>query len=213
VSGDGLPQHETGPDDTGLRALIDAAQGGSSSAQAALFRRTVPYIFRLVSRFLRHSADVDDLVQQVYLNGFKAIGTYRGEAAFTTWLGRIAVRAVFKHLRKERRRWLFERERLGPGELQLVATDSEAGQEQRLHERRCLDEALHVLHRLSPKLRIPFMLHHFDGHDVATVASLTESTVQATYKNLLRARERFEALARKRPLLHAYVMPATGGAP
>ena len=85
--------------------VADAALAASGDAHAfeRLYRRHVARVHSLVRRMA--GEDADELTQEVLVHAWRKIGTYRGEAAFGTWLHRVAVNLVLGK-RKERRRWL-----------------------------------------------------------------------------------------------------------
>lgn len=84
-------------------ALIAACIRGEASAQRTLFKREYQRVFKTVARLMGSNRDVDDLVQETFVSVFRALGSFRGEAKLSTWIDRIAVRAVFHHLRAKKR--------------------------------------------------------------------------------------------------------------
>src|SRR6516165_7047974 len=85
----------------------DGTRAGSSLGgdQAALtpervFRDYAPRIYNLARRMLSNDADAEDVTQDVLLQVVRKLGTFRGEAAFPTWLHRVTVNAALAHRRK-----------------------------------------------------------------------------------------------------------------
>lgn len=85
-------------------ALILRAQAGDEAAFGEIMRGLHGHTFRLVYAVVRNQADAEDLCQEIWLTVWRQLGTFRGDAKFTTWLHAIAVRRALDHLRK-RRRW------------------------------------------------------------------------------------------------------------
>lgn len=87
------------------RELIARAQSGSEEAFGRLMRQHYPPIFRLVNSILRDEHSARDVCQEVWISVWKRLGTFRGEARFSTWLHPIATRRAIDHLRSKKR-WL-----------------------------------------------------------------------------------------------------------
>jgi RNA polymerase sigma-70 factor (ECF subfamily) len=77
-----------------------AARAGEAWAQEALFRRYARMVNGLSFRMLGRDADVDDLVQDSFLEAFKNLGRLENPQAFASWLGSIVVRTASKRLRR-----------------------------------------------------------------------------------------------------------------
>lgn len=82
--------------------LLEQAAKGNSEAFSQLFLTYKTLVYRVVYRLLRIQEDVDDAVQQTFIEVFKSLPGYEGKSKFTTWLYRIAVNVSIQHLRKRR---------------------------------------------------------------------------------------------------------------
>lgn len=87
-----------------LHALALAARNGESVAFSQLYEATRQQTFRVLYRVVGQSPEVEDLVQEVYMQLMKALRSYRGDSKVTTFLHRIAVNVGLMHLRGRRRR-------------------------------------------------------------------------------------------------------------
>ena len=81
---------------------ISLAQRGDAAAFEYLYKAHCKHVYSLCLRMLRNMAEAEDLTQQVFLQLFRKIGTFRGDSSFSTWLHRISVNAVLMHLRRKR---------------------------------------------------------------------------------------------------------------
>jgi RNA polymerase sigma-70 factor, ECF subfamily len=92
---------EKEPLDSGIseQDAISGAKLGDASCFEALFRLHKRYVYTLCLRMVGNAAEAEDLTQDVFLQLFRKIGTFRGESAFTTWLHRVAVNVVLMRLR------------------------------------------------------------------------------------------------------------------
>jgi RNA polymerase sigma-70 factor (ECF subfamily) len=81
---------------------IALAQQGDAIAFECLYKAHCKHVYSLCLRMLRNMAEAEDLTQQVFLQLFRKIGTFRGDSSFSTWLHRISVNAVLMYLRRKR---------------------------------------------------------------------------------------------------------------
>ncbi len=86
------------------RELLARCQAGDEAAWAELYRRYAPVVQRFLLRMMGFDPELDDLVQQVFVEVFRSMPRFRHEARFTTWLYRIASHVVGKRIRTESRR-------------------------------------------------------------------------------------------------------------
>ena len=82
--------------------LVEATQAGDTRAFDELVRRYRDRVFRLCVKILRHEDDAAEALQDTFLSAFKAIGRFKAESTFSTWLYRIATNASLMKLRKRR---------------------------------------------------------------------------------------------------------------
>ena len=68
------------------RSLIQRAQGGDEEAFASLFELHKKRVYSVCLLMTKDTAEAEDLTQEAFLQVFRTIGTFRGEAAFSTWL-------------------------------------------------------------------------------------------------------------------------------
>ena len=97
------------PDSVELRSLSDEelvalVQGGSEDAYAVLVERYSDYVFTIAVRILENDEDAGDAAQEAFVRAYRAIGRFRGDAKFSSWLYRIATNRALTHLKRRRRR-------------------------------------------------------------------------------------------------------------
>jgi RNA polymerase sigma-70 factor (ECF subfamily) len=86
------------------RGLIDGLQRGEPEAVAALIDRYGARIHRVAARLLGDARDAEEITQDVLMKVVRKIGTFRGEAAFSSWLYRVTANAAYERLRVRRLR-------------------------------------------------------------------------------------------------------------
>jgi RNA polymerase sigma-70 factor, ECF subfamily len=84
------------------RSLVERAQQGDEQAFAALFEQHKKRVYSVCLLMTKDVAEAEDLTQEAFLQVFRTIGSFRGEAAFSTWLYRIAVNTVLMKLRRQK---------------------------------------------------------------------------------------------------------------
>jgi RNA polymerase sigma-70 factor (ECF subfamily) len=186
-----------GADDSAIQGYVQRAQSGDPEGHKQLFRLSVRRLHRLVYRLAGPGADVDDLVQAIFVEAFRALPGFRGEAAFFTWLSRIAVRTTLR-----------QRRRAGPRTLPFDegSEDLGASSPERLSDaRRALARFDAILATLSEKRRVAFVLHVLEGHSLAEVAALLDASVAAVKVRIHDARIAIERQARCDPYLAHYL--------
>lgn len=87
------------------RELVRRAQAADEDAFGRLMRAHYEPVFRLVNSMLRDEHSARDVCQEIWLTVWKQLGTFRGEAKFSTWVHPIATRRAIDHLRS-RKRWI-----------------------------------------------------------------------------------------------------------
>lgn len=177
--------------------LIERARGG----EAAAFRELYAAHHRQVARqlaFLVPRADLEDVLQDVFLEVFRSISRFEGKSAFTTWLYRVTVHVAMKARRKK------ERSRLDVVEELPDQADEKAGplDASLSAERQGRVEAL--LERLSPKKRAVLVMHDLQGVDAARIAEVLDTNVLTVRTRLFYARKELEALAKADPALSEF---------
>ena len=95
-----LPTLEGLPDEE----LVALARAGQPGAFDALVRRHTPRIYNLAMGMMRNQADAQDAMQDAFLNAYRRLEGFRGDAAFGSWLYRIATNACLMRMRRRRRR-------------------------------------------------------------------------------------------------------------
>jgi RNA polymerase sigma-70 factor (ECF subfamily) len=97
------------PDSADLRSfgdedLVALTQGGSEGAYAILVERYSDYVFTIAARILGDDEDAYDAAQEAFVRAYRAIGRFRGDAKFSSWLYRIATNRALTHLKRRRKR-------------------------------------------------------------------------------------------------------------
>ena len=176
--------------------LVRRAQRGDRVAFAALFRRHRSDVARLVFRMLGPRADIEDVVQEVFLQVHKSLGEFRGQARFTTWLHRVTVNVVLMTRRAAKSRPVFAGEPVSDAEpAHGILPDEDAARRARIAA------FWRVLDKLADKKRTVFVLHELEGKTPAEIAEIVDAPVLTVRTRLFYARRELAEMMREEPSL------------
>jgi RNA polymerase sigma-70 factor (ECF subfamily) len=170
----------------GDSALLAAARGGDAGAIAALLARYQKRVLAFGLGMCGDRADAEDVLQETLLTAARSLKSFRGEAAFSTWLYTIAR----SYCGKARRRSKFAPKQAVP--LDTVEADAPGPDElvQRNERSAALAAALQAL---PPTLREVLLLRDVEGLRAVEVARVTGVSVAAVKSRLHRARAALRA--------------------
>jgi len=172
-----LIEHALVPDtDLDLHDAALAAEGDSGAFER-LYRRHVTRIYGLARR-MAGPDDADELTQDSFVRAWQKIAQFRGEAAFGSWLYRVAISVILGH----RRRLAIDRERLAPEEWNREGEPS--------HERSSeigMDFET-AIERLPARARHVFVLHDVEGYKHREIGRMLKITTGTSKSQLHRAR-------------------------
>lgn len=170
--------------------LARRAATGDRRAFDDLYRAHVARAYRLLSRLVGPAAERDDLVQQVFLEAFRSLPRFRGDAAFSTWLHRIVVNVAYQYLRRQKRtRWDAQ----VPDELPSPQACPEAAARRREE----LGRALAYLSALKPKKRIAYVLRVVEGMSLDEIGALVGANAPAVGQRIKHAQRELSAMAER----------------
>ncbi len=189
-----------------------------------LFKLYNGKVYSVCLRMTRNTAEAEDLSQEVFVQVFRKLDTFRGESSFTTWLHRLTINHVLMYFRKTRRRLEHLTE---DGEMpELPIKGRNVLMSMPMLDRLALDEAII---QLSPGYRAVFLLHDVEGLQHTEIAHILGCSVGTSKSQLHKARLKMRCLLRRRthrshaatpspginlklspssPMLHAILTPA-----
>ena len=176
-----VPGSSQGPTDA---ALVVAARSGESWAQEALFRRYSRMVNGLAYRIMGRDGDVDDLVQDSFLEALRNLDRLDNPQAFASWLGSIVVRTAGKRLRK---RSLLNR--LGLRRATPIDADTILSRDAPPDVRADLSRIYASLHGMHHEARTALVLHRVEGMSLPEAAQ-TMGISLSTIKRRIQSAER-----------------------
>lgn len=173
-------------------ALAQKAAGGDMEAFESLYERHNRRVYSLCLRMTQNASEAEDLAQEVFIQLFRKIGSFRGESAFTTWLHRMTVNQVLMHFRKRSVK-LEQTTEEGETPVQVVK-GTENPNNMPVVDRIALDKAIE---QLPPGYRTVFTLHDIEGHEHEEIARMLGCSVGTSKSQLHKARMKLRTLLRQ----------------
>ena len=172
-------------------AIVKRVQAGDDAAFNLLVRKYQHKVANLVARYVYDSGDVEDVAQEVFVKAYRAIGGFRGDSAFYTWLYRIAINTAKNHLVAQSRR---------PPQTDVDAQDAEmieAGRnlremetpESSLLSRELAQRITSAVRDLPEELRTAITLREMEGLSYEEIATVMDCPIGTVRSRIFRARE------------------------
>lgn len=172
----------------GLTELPDAqlvvlGARGDVGALEQLYRRHAAFAIHLATRIEGSARDVEDIVHDAFLRAFERLGDLVDPAAFRAWLGSIVVHKVRSRMRRTRLLGM-----LGMGKSsEPVDLDALASPAASPHARAQIAQIYALLQTLPADDRIAWILRSVEGHDLETVAQMTDCSLATVKRRISRA--------------------------
>ncbi|MDA1012567.1 MAG: RNA polymerase sigma factor RpoE [Proteobacteria bacterium] len=172
--------------------LVLRVQRGDKVAFELLFTKYQRRVSRLVSRFIRSEAEVEDVVQDSFIKAYKALANFRGDSAFYTWLYRIAVNTAKNYLVAASKRPIslsqFEKNDDDDFEEDRFISNSTTP-ESELITKQIAETVNKTIDELPADLREAIMLREIEGMSYEDIAEAMECPIGTVRSRIFRARE------------------------
>jgi RNA polymerase sigma-70 factor, ECF subfamily len=165
--------------------LAQAVAAGDPEAFEQLYRKYYKRVYSLCLRMLGDPTLAEDMAQEVFLQVFRKIGSFRGDSAFTTWLHSLTVNQVLMHFRK--RGVKLEHTADEEEFANVVDTPLQSTRRISIIDRLALDKAIA---QLAPGYRTVFVLHDVEGYEHEEIAEMLGISVGTSKSQLHKARMR-----------------------
>ena len=163
------------------QALVERAQGGDQRAFDQLVSKYQRKLGRLLSRFIRDPAEVEDVSQEAFIKAYRALPSFRGDSAFYTWLYRIGINTAKNYLVSQGRR--------APTSTSFDAEEAEgfedAGQlrdintpESLLLTKQIGETVNAAMDALPEELRTAIVLREIDGMSYEEIAGMMDCPIR-----------------------------------
>lgn len=165
--------------------VIQRILGGETAAFEVLLRQHQQDIYRLTYRMTRNAEDAKDLAQETFVQAYRALGSFRGQSRFSTWLYRIAMNLCLNHLKSTARE--------DPAEVDDRQADARVNSLGLLLTDERDRAVAHAIEELPPQQKATLTLRVHQGlshKEIAQVLECSEGTAKANYFHAVRALQR-----------------------
>jgi RNA polymerase sigma-70 factor (ECF subfamily) len=171
--------------------LIERILAGDEAAFRMLYDRYFPRVFNFVLRRLDNRADTEETVQEVFINVFSSLASYRAEAPFAAWVLGVSRRTIANRFKKKRHATVPLEGRL-ESETIDVSIPTIRQEPTPLENYECGEQVARLQERarrrLTDEQRTLFELHHLQHRPIHEIARALEKSEDAIKSNLYRAR-------------------------
>ncbi len=175
--------------------LVERVQAGDKRAFDLLVLKYQRRVQRLVSRFVRDSGEVDDVVQEAFIKAYRAIPTFRGDAAFYTWIYRIAINCAKNYLASPARRIVPASDLERDDDEDTESFDRNAGlhdvatPEAEYASKQIVETVNRAMAALPEDLRTAVTLREIEGLSYEEIAEAMDCPIGTVRSRIFRARE------------------------
>lgn len=173
--------------------LTKVAANGDMAAFEEIYKRHHRRVYSICLRMLSSPTEAEDLTQDVFIQLYRKIGSFRGDSAFTTWLHRMTVNQVLMHFRKRAVKYEKTTEE-GETPEQMVAGTANP-ERMRIVDKIALDNAIA---ELPNGYKNVFVLHDVEGFEHEEVARILGCSVGTSKSQLHKARLKLQKLLKKK---------------
>lgn len=175
--------------------LVAKVQQGDKKSFDLLVIKYQHRIIQLVNRYVKDPSEAQDVAQETFVKAYRALGGFRGESAFYTWLYRIAINTAKNYLVARTRR---------SSDYEVDIDDAESFEnapqlqgletpERLLMSQEIVDTIKTAIEKLPEEMRVAFMLREFEGMSYEEIAEAMDCPVGTIRSRLFRAREAIDS--------------------
>ena len=170
--------------------LIVQLQQGNESAFKKLVDEYQDLVYNTALGIVQNADDADDITQEVFIQVYQSVSSFKGDSRISTWLYRITVSKVLDHekKRKRKKRFGFVQSLFSSQDEELVHAVEFDHPGVQLEKKEKAAELFVALKQLPEKQRIAFTLHKLEGQTQQEVAEIMNTTLYAVESLMGRAR-------------------------
>lgn len=164
------------------KELINTILDGDKNAYRQIIEKYRHMVFRVCMGFIHEKELANDLTQEIFLNAFIKLESFRGKSAFSTWLYRIAVNANLNYLRKIKKRHIFPKNQWEKNNIENTIGEEEVSPpDRKIIDEQTAKEVHKAIDSLPERQRIAFVLSNYDDlsqKEIAETIGITEGAVE-----------------------------------
>jgi RNA polymerase sigma-70 factor, ECF subfamily len=178
--------------------LIEALQNGDETAYKELIERYRPMVHRVIFRMIQDIDDTEDLVQDVFIQIWQSINSFRAESGLKTWIYRLAINKAINHLRWKRvRNFISFSDPGNKSKSQMQLTSNEESGISKLVQADSQNVIFKAVEKLPANQKVAFMLSKAEGLSNPEIAEVLKTTVSAVESLIFRAKSQLKKTLEK----------------
>ncbi len=170
--------------------LIEKCKNNDRKAQLHLYRQYCEGMFIVANRFLKHTEDAEDAMQEAFINAFQKIDQYSATVSFGAWLKKIVIHKSLDKLRAKQHHYVTIEE----SKLEVIADEDDW----QTSDETTLEEIKAEIENLPDKYRIVVMLFLLEGYDHEEISEILNISSTASRTQLLRGKKKLQHALKKR---------------
>jgi RNA polymerase sigma factor (sigma-70 family) len=179
--------------------LLVQLQQGDGTAFTKLVDEWQDLVYNTVLGIVQHEDDADDITQEVFIQVYQSISSFKGDSKISTWLYRIAVSKALDHVKRKKRKKRF-------GFMQGLFGGQDDAQDYavefkhpgiQLENKEHAASLFYALQKIPQKQQVAFTLHKLEGQSYREVAEIMQTSVHAVESLIARAKESLRAELKK----------------
>ncbi|MEO6539455.1 MAG: RNA polymerase sigma factor [Ferruginibacter sp.] len=170
--------------------LVLLLQQGDESAFKKLVEEWQDMVYNTALGIVQHADDADDITQEVFIQVYQSVSSFKGDSKFSTWLYRITISKALDHEKKKKRkkRFGFMQGLFGGDEEEQVHAVEFDHPGVQMEKKERANELFYALKQIPDKQRIAFTLHKLEGQSYQEVAGIMNTTLYAVESLMGRAK-------------------------
>jgi RNA polymerase sigma factor (sigma-70 family) len=170
--------------------LILQLQQGDGSAFKKLVDEWQNMVYNTALSIVQNEDDADDITQEVFIQVYQSVSSFKGDSKFSTWLYRITVSKALDHEKKKKRkkRFAFVQSLFGSQEDEQVHPVEFDHPGVQLEKKEKAHELFDALKQIPDNQRIAFTLHKLEGQSYQEVAEIMDTSLYAVESLIARAK-------------------------
>jgi RNA polymerase sigma-70 factor (ECF subfamily) len=170
--------------------LVLLLQQGDESAFKKLVDEWQDMVYNTALGIVQHADDADDITQEVFIQVYQSVSSFKGDSKFSTWLYRITLSKALDHEKKKKRkkRFGFVQSLFGGDEEEQVHSVEFDHPGVQLEKKERANELFHALKRIPEKQRVAFTLNKLEGQSYQEVAGIMNTSLYAVESLMSRAK-------------------------
>jgi len=171
------------------RSVIEKAAKGNAQAMKELYRLYSRAMYNVCCRIMNNRTDAEDMLQEVFIDVFAKLSSFRFESTFGAWIKRIAVNKCINELRRAKIQLEY-----APANMKETA--DETGPDDEEETNLSVERIKNAMGLLADGYRVVFSLYMLEGYDHDEIASILNISTSTSKTQLLRAKKKLIELMR-----------------